>query len=460
MGRVQQPRSKPARKGSHSLLKGPKTEDLKRNKTGKLTSLKNKIRGVERLLRKASSDHKLKRSLEGKLSELQSSLAKHDKEATERKYAVRYHKIRFFERVKLERRVKQIEGKADRGHALSAEEQQHLKQHKENLQYVMHFPKGERYVSIVKEAADPAAQAKLETERKRLKAMIRHQLAESAMLAQADEGLGQSSPMAGTALNTEADAFFLESSDSDSALETSAAPLLLSDEGAQQSVSQTQAADSVSTAQAQIAAGKQVQFQQPKRQAGCRSDSHVPSRNPRHNSSNVAPSGAADQHLQQKQQPVLHQQAAGSPQKPAKFLQNGRLSKFAKDSKHTELTVAGVPPRKSALGGADLAQKSSVKEQQAQVQGRDIDVSAANRSLELLQRLQRKHVKQQPAAHHRPSAAAQPLPYTTNGLASSSDAVPVQQLQCRLLAPAVAKTITQDRKPVRSRAQGGRKRRK
>jgi hypothetical protein len=95
---------------------------------------------------------------------LQSSLAKHDKGATERKYAVRYHKvgiclflqtcahvlscwvlcieplcasqIRFFERVKLERRVKQIEGKADRGHALSAEEQQHLKQHKENLQVI------------------------------------------------------------------------------------------------------------------------------------------------------------------------------------------------------------------------------------------------------------------------------------------------------------------------------------
>ncbi len=63
------------------------------------------------------------------------------------------------------------------------------------LQYVMHFPKGERYVSIVKEAADPAAQAKLESERKRLKAMIKQQLAESAMLAEADEGLGQSSAM-------------------------------------------------------------------------------------------------------------------------------------------------------------------------------------------------------------------------------------------------------------------------
>lgn len=468
MGRVQQPKSKPARKGSHSLLKGPKTDDLKKGKTGKLTSLKNKIRGVERLLRKASSDHKLKRSLESKLSDLQTSLAKHDKGAKERKYAVRYHKIRFFERIKLERRVKQIEGKADRGHALSAEEQQQLKQHKENLQYVMHFPKGERYVSIVKGAADPAAQAKLESERKRLKAMIRQQLAESAMLAEADEGLGQPSAMAGAAHDTEADAFFLESSDSGSALETSSAPVLLSDEGAQQSVSQTQAADSVSTEQAQIAAGEQAQFQQPMRQfaAGFRLDSHVPSRDPRHSSRTVVPGGAADQYLQQKQQPFLHQQAAGSPQKPARFLQNGRLSKLAKHSKHAALAIAGVPPRESALGGADLTQ-NSLKQQQgrwkaspmlAQVQGRDIEASAANRSLLLLQRLQQKYVEQQPAAHQRPFAAAQPLPCTANGLARISDAVPVQQ--CRLLAPAVAKRDTQDRKPVRSRAQGGRKRRK
>lgn len=93
-----------------------------------------------------------------------------------------------------------------------------------------------------------------------------------------------------------------------------------------------------------------------------------------------------------------------------------------------------------------------------QVQGRDIEASAANRSLLLLQRLQQKYVEQQPAAHQRPFAAAQPLPCTANGLARISDAVPVQQ--CRLLAPAVAKRDTQDRKPVRSRAQGGRKRRK
>ena len=42
--------------------------------------------------------------------------------------------VRFFERVKLERRIRQIEGKAHRGHVLSSEEQQQLKRHRDNLQ--------------------------------------------------------------------------------------------------------------------------------------------------------------------------------------------------------------------------------------------------------------------------------------------------------------------------------------
>lgn len=119
--------------------------------------------------------------------------------------------IRFFERIKLERRIKQLSGKAQRGHALSATEQQQIQKLKQDLQvctswclcmqcqrhinkstclqYVLHFPKGERYVSILKDAAEPEAQAKLDAERIRLKAVIKRQLAESAMLTEADEGL-------------------------------------------------------------------------------------------------------------------------------------------------------------------------------------------------------------------------------------------------------------------------------
>ena len=131
--------------------------------------------------------------------------------------------IRFFERVKLERRIKQLEGKASRGHVLSSSELDQIQQSKENLQvcgvhiwslvqythivnlasrlqYVVNFPKGERYVSILKEAADAEAQAKLDAERTRLKAVMRHQLAESALLADADEGLGRAGSPVSAAL--------------------------------------------------------------------------------------------------------------------------------------------------------------------------------------------------------------------------------------------------------------------
>lgn len=61
------------------------------------------------------------------------------------------------------------------------------------MQYVVHFPKGERYVSILKEATEPQAQVVLAAERARLKKLIKHQMAETALIADADEGLGQNS---------------------------------------------------------------------------------------------------------------------------------------------------------------------------------------------------------------------------------------------------------------------------
>lgn len=47
--------------------------------------------------------------------------------------------MRFFERVKLERRIQQLEGKQARGHALTAEEQQALINAKGDLQVCHHL---------------------------------------------------------------------------------------------------------------------------------------------------------------------------------------------------------------------------------------------------------------------------------------------------------------------------------
>ena len=57
-----------------------------------------------------------------------------------------------------------------------------------HLQYVVHFPKGEKYVSLLRNAEDPEAQKVLEAERKRIRAKVRQQQADIAMISQPDEG--------------------------------------------------------------------------------------------------------------------------------------------------------------------------------------------------------------------------------------------------------------------------------
>ena len=71
--------------------------------------------------------------------------------------------VRFFERVKLERRLNRLQARlAAAGSAGDAAEAAALQQQaaavQDDLQYVLHFPKGEKYVSLLRQAEDPAAQ--------------------------------------------------------------------------------------------------------------------------------------------------------------------------------------------------------------------------------------------------------------------------------------------------------------
>ena len=56
-------------------------------------------------------------------------------------------------------------------------------------QYVLHFPRGEKYVSLLRDAAadDADGQAHLDAERQRLRTLVKRQLAESAVITEADE---------------------------------------------------------------------------------------------------------------------------------------------------------------------------------------------------------------------------------------------------------------------------------
>lgn len=53
---------------------------------------------------------------------------------------------------------------------------------------MVNFPKGEKYVSLLRNAEDPEAQKVLEAERRRIRAKVQQHMADIAMITQADEG--------------------------------------------------------------------------------------------------------------------------------------------------------------------------------------------------------------------------------------------------------------------------------
>ena len=99
----------------------------------------------------------------------------------------RYHKVRFFERIKLERRIHKLQ-RALKQCNNDEETSQELSRARDDLEYVLHFPKGEKYVSLLKNAEDAEAQAQLERERVRLRAMVKLQLLDDAIVNELNEG--------------------------------------------------------------------------------------------------------------------------------------------------------------------------------------------------------------------------------------------------------------------------------
>ncbi|GAX82616.1 hypothetical protein CEUSTIGMA_g10042.t1 [Chlamydomonas eustigma] len=178
--------------------KFPSKKDRSERQTGakkKAPTLKYQIRSLERLCRLDRLDDKVKAIKEVELKALKKQQEELRQEEIAKKYAKRYHHVRFFERVKIERTLTKLERKVKShsegtGPALTAEEHSRLQQLKEDLEYVMHFPKLEKYVSLLRDADTPEAQEHLQQERQRLRLLVKQQLTEVAAVTEADEGLG------------------------------------------------------------------------------------------------------------------------------------------------------------------------------------------------------------------------------------------------------------------------------
>ena len=180
----------------------------------KKKSTKNQMRSIQRLLSREGLPEKLRLEKMRELEALTGVAEENKQVERERKMAVRYHKVKFFERVKLTRAMEKLErdhpDESARSDAVTAE----LRQLKDDLHYVMHFPKGFKYVSILKQEGDTEY---LKQKREKLRQIIKERMVEDAALAEANEGgeaaAAAAAAMGGGGAKTEKDDFFMEDDD-------------------------------------------------------------------------------------------------------------------------------------------------------------------------------------------------------------------------------------------------------
>ncbi|CAM6027485.1 unnamed protein product [Sphagnum balticum] len=164
----------PVKGGKRKLCVLRKGADKQKNKKTKVVSIKNQIRGIERLLKKVLPAE-VKDAQQKKLEELKQQSDVHFRIELERKMALRYRKVKFFERRKIERRIRRLEKQqrtSDDNPQRLADIAEQLTQLKEDLEYVRFFPKTEKYVSLFMGSEDEQVVTKRNVLRDRIKANL------------------------------------------------------------------------------------------------------------------------------------------------------------------------------------------------------------------------------------------------------------------------------------------------
>ncbi|WFC95890.1 18S rRNA maturation protein [Malassezia brasiliensis] len=112
-----------------------------------VNKVKNAIRQTKRLLARDSITPGTRIEAERRLVALQRELEEKEKAGKERNLAIRYHKVKFFERQKIHRRVRQLRREVEKDPKKKAMRAA-LYEARVLLHYVMTFPHDQRYVAL------------------------------------------------------------------------------------------------------------------------------------------------------------------------------------------------------------------------------------------------------------------------------------------------------------------------
>ncbi|CAI5722701.1 unnamed protein product [Peronospora effusa] len=118
--------------------------------TKKVPSLKNRIRGLERFLSRGGLSDAARRAKKAELKQLQDEHEKKDQVAMEKKNAEKYKRPRFFERVKVMRKLRQAKNCIEqaKNEAERAEHEKKFKKYREKMMYIYYYPKSEPYIPL------------------------------------------------------------------------------------------------------------------------------------------------------------------------------------------------------------------------------------------------------------------------------------------------------------------------
>ncbi|KAJ1306035.1 hypothetical protein OPQ81_010748 [Rhizoctonia solani] len=141
---------------SKNLKHHSDTKDRKYKKRPKpdepgIQKIKSALRQTHRLLRKENLAADVRIASERRLKSLEADLAKAEIRKKERTMAVRYHKIKFFDKRKVTRKINQTK-RALEAPGLDKKErkklQKELLSHRVDLNYILNYPKLDKYIAL------------------------------------------------------------------------------------------------------------------------------------------------------------------------------------------------------------------------------------------------------------------------------------------------------------------------
>ncbi|KIK96349.1 hypothetical protein PAXRUDRAFT_826065 [Paxillus rubicundulus Ve08.2h10] len=169
----------------HPYANKPPRQPIHEDALPGVQKLKSALRQTKRLLAKQSLAADVRVETERRMKALDADLARAEGARKERNFAVKYHKIKFFERQKVVRKINQTKRSLETSEGKETKKlESALDDLRVDLNYILHYPKTKRYVSLfppaVRQSGAPAvpvaAASDDNDERSKVRALMREQM--------------------------------------------------------------------------------------------------------------------------------------------------------------------------------------------------------------------------------------------------------------------------------------------